>query len=122
MISSCIVPDKEGSYISLPWVRGILGDLMGHVHDVWLGPLGQVVELPNGRSVVEIQVKEGFICKRMKGEQYLGWDRLCLGIGESNVLDDGINEGALGELVGSILGAFDVDSDIVGGVALVLDV
>jgi hypothetical protein len=108
--------------MSLPWVRGVLGNLMGCLNDVQPGCLGQVVELPDGQSVVEIQVKGRFARQRVKAEQYLGWDRLHLGIGESKVLDDRIDEGALGELVGSILGAFDVDSDIVGGVALVLDV
>jgi hypothetical protein len=108
--------------MSLPWVRGILSHLMGCIHDVRPGCLGQVVELPNSRSIVEIQVKGRFVSKGVKAKQYLGWDQLCLRIGESNVLDDGIDEGMLGELIGSILGAFDVDSNIVGRVALVLNV
>jgi hypothetical protein len=58
----------------------------------------------------------------MKQSGNLGWNRFGLDISQSNVLDDGTNESALGKFIGSILGFLNVDSDIVSWVALVFNV
>jgi hypothetical protein len=61
---------------------------MRSIHNVRLCGLSLVVELANSRWVVEIHVEWRVILESMQLEQYLGWNRLGLGVVEPNVIDD----------------------------------
>ena len=58
----------------------------------------------------------------MEQDCNLGRNRLGGRVVQSNIRNDSINQGTLGEFIGSILELLDVYSDIVSRVALIFDV
>ncbi len=97
----------------LPWVGRILGNLMGSVHDVALQSLGEVIQVANNAAIIEVQIEGRSVLACMEWHGYLGWHWLDLHICEIDILDDGIHECALCELVGPITHLLDVDTNIV---------
>ncbi len=73
------------------WIRCILGHLMGRIYDVRPCYLSQVVELLDGRLILEIKIKGWLILESMQVERRSGRDRLCLSISDAHVCDDGID-------------------------------
>jgi hypothetical protein len=72
--------------------------------------------------VVEVEVEWRHILEGMEQDRNLGWDRLSLDVRQSYVSNDRVNQGTLGELIGSILELFDVDSNVVSRMALIFNV
>jgi hypothetical protein len=99
-----------------------LGNLVHSIHDIWARGLSQVVQLANNRAVVEIQINRRRIFVSMKQLSDFFWDRLSLGIIQANILDDGVNESLLSEFIGSILHLLNVHTNIIGWMALILNV
>jgi hypothetical protein len=92
------------------------------MHDVRTSSLSQVVELAYYRSAVEVEIKHLLIleCMKLKGD--LGWSWFGLGVADSHVFKDGINQSTLSKLIKAVAMFLDADSHIICGVALILDV
>ncbi len=84
--------------------------------------MANVIEFAYCGSVVQLESVGWHVEVGMKMLLYFGRDFLDLGIIEFGVGNDGIDESALGELERSIAKAFDGDANVVGRVALVLNV
>ena len=99
-----------------------MADLVYGIHHVWTCSLGQVVEFSHNRPLVEVEGDHSFILEGMEPQGNLGWNWLGLGVIDPNVVDDGINQGMLGGLIGSITKPLDTDSHIICWVALIFNV
>ncbi len=95
---------------------------MSSIHDVRTSGLSQIIQFTNHRTVVEVVVEWRCILEGMDQDRDLGWDRLSLDDRQSYVSNDRVDQGTLGKLIGSVLELLDVYSDIVSGMALILDV
>ncbi len=95
---------------------------MDSIHNVRARSLSQVIQFSNDRTKVEIEVKCWSIPECMEQDCNLGRNRLGGRVFQSNIHNDSINQGTLGEFIGSILELLDVYSDIVSRVALIFDV
>ncbi len=51
----------------------------------------------------------------------LGWYSLDLGVAQSYVRNDGVNQGSLGQFNDAVLEFLDTNSNIIGGVALIFN-
>jgi hypothetical protein len=95
---------------------------MCSIHDVRTSSLSQVVELAYHRPVVEVKIKHLFILECKKSKRDLGWNRFGLGVADSYVFNDGVNQSTLGRLIEAVAKFLDADSNIICWVALVLNV
>jgi hypothetical protein len=96
---------------------------MCSIHDVGTSKLSQVVELAYHRPLVEVEITHMFIlleCMKSKGD--LGWSRFGLGVADSYVFNDGVNESRLSKLIGAVAKFLDADSHIICWVALILNI
>jgi hypothetical protein len=95
---------------------------MCSIHDVRTSSLSQEVELAYHRPVVEVDIKRMFILECMETKGDFGWNRFGLGVADSYVFNDGVNQSTLGKLIEAIAMFLDADSHIICWVALILDV
>jgi hypothetical protein len=105
-----------------PWVRGILGKLLSCIHDVGSGSLSEIIEFANDRMVVEVAIERWCILEGMELQRDLRRDRLHFGIRQVHISNNSIDKRFLGKLIGSISQFLDVNSDLVGRMALVFNV
>jgi hypothetical protein len=106
----------------LPWIRQILCNLMSRVDDVASCGLSEVVQLANNRMVVQVKVERRCMLESMELHGDLCRDWFHLNIGQLDISNDGINEGTLSKLIGSISHPLDVDSHVISWMSLVFDV
>ncbi len=106
----------------LPRIRGVLGKLMHRVHYFRATRLADVVELADRGTVVQLESVRGFVEVGMKMLLYFCRDALDLGVVDVGIGDDGVDEGTLGELERAVAEALDGHANVVGRMALVLDV
>ncbi len=95
---------------------------MSSIIDVRTSGLSQIIQFTNHRTVVEVEVEWRRILEGMEQDRNFGWDRLSLDVRQSYISNDRVYQGMLGKLIGSSLELLDVDSNIVSGMALILDV
>jgi hypothetical protein len=76
---------------------------MCSIHDVRMSSLSQVVEFAYHRPVVEVEIKHLFILECMKSKRDLGWNWFGLGVTDSYVFNDGVNQSMLGKLIEAVV-------------------
>jgi hypothetical protein len=67
---------------------------MCSIHNGRLSSLSQVVELAYHRPVVEVKIKHVFLVECIESKKDLCWNRFGLGVADSYVLNDGVNQSA----------------------------
>ena len=96
----------------LSWIGGVPGYLMGRKKDVTARCLCEIIQLTSDRPIVEVKITlikswRVFECMKLLGG--LSWYRFGIGITNVDVINDGINERALGEFYASITVLSDGD-------------
>jgi hypothetical protein len=94
---------------------------MCSIHDIREISLSQVVELVYHRPVVEV-IKHLFILECMESMRDLGWNWFGLGVANSYILNNGVNQKTLGKLIEAVATFLYADSHIICWVAMILDV
>jgi hypothetical protein len=95
---------------------------MSSIHDVTSCGLSEVVQLTNDRTIVEVTVERGCIFESVELHGNLCREWFHLSIGQVDISYDGIDQGMLCKLVGSIMHLLDVDSHVISWMSLIFDV
>jgi hypothetical protein len=84
---------------------------MCSIHDVRMSSLSQVVELAYHRPVVEVKIRHLFILECSKGD--ISWNWFGLGVADSCIFNDGVNQRTLSEFKEAVSMFLDADSYII---------
>ena len=106
----------------LPRIGGVLCELMHGVHDLWATRLTDVIEFTDGRAVAHVEGIRWLVEMGVEMLLDFGRNSLDLCVVKLGVVDDGVNESALGKFERAVAKTLDGHADVVSRMALVLDV
>ncbi len=91
----------------LPWIGGVLCELMHGVHDLRATRLTDVIEFADGRAVAHVKGVRRLVEMGMKVLLDLGRNLFDLGVIELGVVNDGVDESASGKFKQAVAETFD---------------
>jgi hypothetical protein len=94
---------------------------VGGIHNVWTGRLRQIVKFARDGTIIKIQFKSWLVLVRKQNYVCLGRHWLGNSVLQPNIFNYGFDQCSLSELNSTSLKSFDINSNVVSRVTLILN-